>query len=122
MKSFFLFFFTFHLSLFSFSQACNSLRYQDTIFHSVTITTFKFGTATPYGLLAQPQDLFLDFYEPTGDTLTNRPLIVFQFGGGFTIGWRSEPVIPQFCDYFAKCGYAVASIDYRLGLNPLDTS
>src|SRR2546425_449007 len=104
------------------SQLCTSLRYQDTIFHQVTVTTAMFGTATPYGLLALPQDLSLDFYEPAGDTLAKRPLIVFQFGGGFTIGWRSEPVIPQFCEYFAKCGYAVASIDYRIGLNPLDTN
>lgn len=112
--------FSVHASLFSLAQSCNSLRYQDTIFHHVTISTAKFGTATPYGLLAQPQDLYLDFYEPTGDTLTKRPLIVFQFGGGFTIGWRSEPVIPQFCDYFAKCGYTVATIDYRIGLNAAD--
>lgn len=107
---------------FALAQNCNSLRYRDTIFHQVTVSTVKFGTATPYGLLAQPQDLYLDFYEPTGDTLSKRPLIIFQFGGGFTIGWRSEPVIPQFCTYFAKCGYAVASIDYRIGLNPADTN
>lgn len=104
------------------AQNCNSQRYQDTIFHDVTISTFKFGTATPFGLLAQLQDLYLDIYEPAGDTLSKRPIIVFQFGGGFTIGWRSEPVIPQFCDYFAKCGYVVASIDYRIGLNPADTN
>lgn len=109
-----------HWSLVTYSQ-CTSLRYQDTIFHSVTNTTaIYFGTATPYGLLAQPQDLYLDIYEPANDTLTHRPLIVFQFGGGFTIGWRTEPTIPQFCDYFARCGYVVATIDYRIGLNPLD--
>lgn len=54
--------------------------------------------------------------------MSKRPLIIFQFGGGFTIGWRSQPDIPGFCNYFAKCGYAVASIDYRIGLNPLDTN
>jgi len=122
MKRILLFVSSILFSLFSIAQSCNSLRYQDTIFHQVTVSTVKFGSATPYGLLAQPQDLYLDFYEPTGDTLSKRPLIVFQFGGGFTIGWRSEPVIPQFCEYFAKCGYAVASIDYRIGLNPLDTN
>lgn len=107
----------------SYSQPCSSLRYQDTIFHQVTVTKgIYFGTATPYSLLAQPQDLYLDFYEPTGDTLTKRPLIVFEFGGGYVIGWRSEPDIPQFCEYFAKCGYTVASIDYRLGLNAVDTN
>src|ERR1043165_3054439 len=110
------------LCLAAFTQPCNSLRYQDTIFHRVDTSIYYFGTATPFGVLAQPQDLLLDIYEPAGDTLTKRPLIVFEFGGGFTIGWRSEPDIPQFCQYFAKCGYVVASIDYRIGLNPLDTA
>jgi len=123
MKRILLLVFSVHLLTFLVAQNCNSLRYQDTIFHNVTVSSgVYFGTATPYGLLAQPQDLYLDFYEPTGDTLSKRPLIVFQFGGGFTIGWRSEPDIPGFCNYFAKCGYAVASIDYRIGLNPLDTN
>ncbi len=113
--------FSIHFSLFTVAQNCNSLRYQDTIFRSVTNTTgIYFGTATPYGALAQPQDLFLDIYEPANDTLTKRPLIVFQFGGGFLIGWRTEPVIPEFCEYFAKCGYVVATIDYRLGFNATD--
>ncbi|MDB5283595.1 MAG: hypothetical protein JWO06_2670 [Bacteroidota bacterium] len=102
--------------------SCNSQRYQDTIFHNVSVTTgIYFATATPFGILAQPQDLYLDIYEPTGDTLTKRPIIVFQFGGGFVIGSRNEPDIPQFATYFAQLGYVVASIDYRIGLNPLDT-
>jgi PKD repeat protein len=122
MKRILLLVFSVQLYIAAQAQNCNSQRYQDTIFHDVTISTYKFGTATPFGLLAQPQDLYLDIYEPTGDTLSKRPIIVFQFGGGFTIGWRSEPVIPQFCDYFAKCGYVVASIDYRIGLNPADTN
>lgn len=122
MKRILLLVFSVQLYIVAQAQNCNSQRYQDTIFHDVTISTYKFGTATPFGLLAQPQDLYLDIYEPTGDTLSKRPIIVFQFGGGFTIGWRSEPVIPQFCDYFAKCGYVVASIDYRIGLNPADTN
>ncbi|MFN8299376.1 MAG: PKD domain-containing protein [Chitinophagales bacterium] len=101
---------------------CTSDRYKDTVFHSLKITTgVKFGTATPWGVLAQPQDLYMDIYEPANDTLAKRPIIVFQFGGGFTIGWRTEPDIPGFCEYFAKCGYVVATIDYRIGLDPLDT-
>lgn len=123
MKKQLLFLLLFHFILSGFAQQCNSLRYQDTIFHNVTVTSgIYFGTATPFGVLAQPQDLLFDFYEPTGDTLTKRPLIVFQFGGGFVIGWRSEPDIPAFCTYFAQLGYAVASIDYRIGLNPLDSN
>ena len=100
---------------------CTSLRYQDTIFHSVTQTNnYYFGSAMAFGGLT-PQDLYLDIYQPANDTLKLRPLIVFEFGGGFVIGWREEPDIPAFCNYFAQLGYVVATIDYRIGLNPLDT-
>lgn len=102
-------------------SGCNSLRYQDTIFHAVTqIDSLYFGSAMPYGSTT-PQDLYLDIYEPANDTCTLRPLIVYQFGGGFVIGWREEPDIPQYCTYFAQCGYVCATIDYRIGLDPLDT-
>lgn len=101
---------------------CSSLRYQDSIYQEVKITNnIKFATATPYGLLAQPQDLYMDIYEPANDTQTRRPLIIFQFGGGFLIGTRNQPPIPQYCEYFAKCGYVVASIDYRIGFDVLST-
>lgn len=101
---------------------CTSQRYQDTIYQQVKVTKdIKFATATPYGLLAQPQDLYMDIYEPANDTQTRRPLIIFQFGGGFLIGWRSQPLIPQYCEYFAKCGYVVATIDYRIGFDVLST-
>ena len=100
---------------------CTSDRYKDTVFHHVTVTSgIQFGRADTY--LGIPQDLSLDFYEPTGDTLSNRPLLVYAFGGGFLIGVRGQPPIPAYCTYFAQCGYAVASIDYRIGFNPLDQS
>lgn len=111
------------LPIATFAQSnCTSQRYQDTLYQQVKVTKdIKFGTATPYGLLAQPQDLYMDIYEPANDTQTRRPLIIFQFGGGFLIGWRSQPPIPQYCEYFAKCGYVVASIDYRIGFDVLST-
>ena len=100
---------------------CFSHRYIDTIFHSVTVDSFYFGSAVPY-LSNTPQNLYLDVYQPANDTVKTRPVIVYQFGGGFVIGWRSEPDIPAFCTYFAKLGYVVVSIDYRIGLNPADTN
>jgi PKD repeat protein/poly(3-hydroxybutyrate) depolymerase len=103
-------------------SSCTSLRYQDTIFHSVAQTdSIYFASAVPF-LSSTPENLYLDIYEPANDTLKNRPVIVYQFGGGFVIGWREEPDIPQFATYFAQLGYVVATIDYRIGLNPTDTS
>ena len=100
---------------------CTSRRYIDTIFHSVSnIDSVYFGSATAW-LGTSPQDLYLDIYQPANDTVTTRPVIVYQFGGGFVIGWREEPDIPQFATYFAQLGYVVATIDYRIGLNPADS-
>ncbi len=105
--------------LFSFSQNCISNRYSDTIFHKVTVTSdIKYGNAFAYAALI-PQDLTLDIYEPTGDTLKNRPLIVYAFGGAFLIGFKTQPPIPSYCEYLAKCGYVVVSINYRIGFNTL---
>ncbi|MCW3126797.1 MAG: hypothetical protein JWO03_2455, partial [Bacteroidetes bacterium] len=107
----------FYLSV---SGQCTSVRYTDTVFHRVTgQTAVQFGTADNY--LGIPIDLYLDFYEPAGDTLTKRPLIVYAFGGAFLIGTRNQPPIPDYCTYYAKCGYAVAAIDYRIGFDILST-
>lgn len=99
---------------------CISSRYLDTIYPNVTKTTqILYGNADPY--LGLSQNLYLDFYEPTGDTLRYRPLIIYAFGGAFLIGDKNQPPIPEYCNHFAKAGYAVAAIDYRIGFNTLST-
>ena len=57
-----------------------------------------------------------DFYEPTGDTLLKRPLIIYLHSGWFsdTSQTRQLTHIVAFCDCFALRGYAVASVGYRL--------
>lgn len=101
---------------------CATKRYQQKVFSQVTKTSqILFGSADPYGVNTQPQDLYLDFYEPTGDSLLERPLIVYAFGGAFLIGDKNQPPIPRYCEEFAKMGYAVAAIDYRIGFNLLST-
>ncbi|MFT4970659.1 MAG: acetyl esterase/lipase, partial [Chitinophagales bacterium] len=115
--------FIFFLALFTMASAqnnCHSGRYYSEVFTSTTSTSgIKFGESDPFGLLSN-QDLYLDIVEPVGDTLSKRPLILHQFGGGFLIGWRTEPVIPQMAEMYAKRGFVFATIDYRLGFNPLD--
>lgn len=103
------------------SQAiCGQNRYLSEIFSQVDITSgIKFGNADPYGIINN-QDLFFDLYEGRGDTLAKRPVVIHAFGGGFLIGWRSEPDIPNWGRQYAKRGYAFVSIDYRLGFNALD--
>ena len=60
--------------------------------------------------------LRMDFYQAPQ---TDAPCVVFMFGGGFFTGRRDKPEYVKFFEYLNECGYAVASIDYRLGLAPL---
>jgi dienelactone hydrolase len=45
-----------------------------------------------------------------------RPCLLFVFGGSFMRGRRDSPEYGDFFTYFARRGYAVVAIDYRLGL------
>lgn len=58
--------------------------------------------------------LAADSYEPTGDTSTARPAVVWIHGGGFAAGERTSPEIIDEATEMARHGYFGFSIDYRL--------
>jgi dipeptidyl aminopeptidase/acylaminoacyl peptidase len=91
------------------------LRYRDAIFSSVGVTRdLTYGSAPDNQ--GNPVSLELDLYQPTGDTATGRPAVVYVHGGGFSHGGKSAGA--TFATYFAQRGYVAVSIDYRL-LAPL---
>jgi para-nitrobenzyl esterase len=59
------------------------------------------------------QNLYLNFYEPNGDTASKRPLMIVAFGGSFISGDRNQ--VDFICQAFTKMGYCCAAIDYRYG-------
>lgn len=61
-------------------------------------------------------DMLMDIYLPEGDTMTNRPAIIFAHGGGFVDGNRNHDDMVAFCDSMARKGYVTATIDYREGV------
>lgn len=65
-------------------------------------------------------NLYMDIYEPTGDTLSQRPLMIICFGGGFVTGSKDHWSIVRLAEQLAKRGFVVATIDYRLGMNLFD--
>ena len=96
-------------------------RYYQPVFAQVTRTNgVIFGSATNFQ--GQRQTLRFDFYEPTGDTVARRPLLVFAHEGGFVGGTRDDQFITDFAPRMARLGYCVASIDYRLLFFPFDTT
>ena len=89
-------------------------RYAEPIFDEVNIETdIPFSSAIKEGETS-PTTLYLDFYEPEGDTLSARPLVITVFGGAFVAGSRDYADMVEYCTRLAKHGYAAASIDYRL--------
>ncbi len=94
-------------SFFNLSAQCDG-RCEQEIFSQVTVTQ-----GVPYGS-ADGQTLFMDIYQPTGDTATNRPVVIMCFGGAFIGGERTSGELVLICEDLAKKGYVTASIDYRL--------
>ena len=88
-----------------------TLRYRDPVFSAVTTTTdITYGRAPDAS--GTPVDLKLDLYQPTGDTSTSRPALVWVHGGGFTMGDKSSGA--GRAAFFARLGYVAVSINYRL--------
>lgn len=110
------------------AQSCENGRYRDALFQVDKTTDVVFGNAPAITAVyvaenvTVPQDLLLDLYQPAGDTLSQRPLLVFAFGGGFLIGSKEDEDARALCDSFARKGYVTASINYRLNLNIADGS
>ncbi len=89
-------------------------RYAEPVFDEVNVETgIPFSSAIKEGETS-PTTLYLDFYEPEGDTLSARPLVITVFGGAFVAGSRDYADMVEYCTRLAKHGYAAASIDYRL--------
>lgn len=89
------------------------LRYRDPVFTAVTKTTdVVYGSAVDQN--GTTQSLKLDVYQPTGDTNTKRPAVVWVHGGGFSSGNKTSAEIVAEANDLAKKGYVNVSIDYRL--------
>jgi carboxylesterase type B len=89
------------------------LRYRDAIFNAVTVTkNVTYGSAV--NLEDQTVSLQLDLYQPTGDTVTNRPAIVWVHGGSFCCGDKTEADMVDEATTFSEKGYVDVSINYRL--------
>jgi len=75
------------------------------------------------------QDLEMDVYTPAGDTVTDRPAVVYfhtgsflpQYINGQITGSRSDSTVVEICTRLAKMGYVAIAATYRQGWNPIAT-
>ena len=87
------------------------LRYRDIVFSGVTKSAdIQYGTAPD--LQGNPVALKLDLYQPAGDTVTRRPVIIWIHGGGFSAGDKDSGA--DWATAFARRGFVAISLGYRL--------
>ncbi|QQR86256.1 MAG: T9SS type A sorting domain-containing protein [Flavobacteriales bacterium] len=93
---------------------CGSGRYiTPTFFDAVTTTSgIAFGSNVPVSGGGM-QTLYMDIYEPEGDTVSTRPCVLVAFGGSFIGGSRAD--VAPLCIAFAQLGYVAVAHDYRVG-------
>ena len=110
-------------------------RYLDDVFTGVTVTSdVIYATNTSVLPMLQslppgPATLKCDIYEPTGDSIVNRPVIVLVHTGSFlpnvlngqATGSKTDLSIVEQCTRWAKKGYVAVAMDNRLGWNPTST-
>lgn len=117
MKSFVLIFLSFIFYL-SASAQCNYGRYNEKIFSKTKATKNIVYHRAPLANGGM-KNVLMDVYEPLGDTVTQRPLIIFMHGGAYWKGSKNDPSQVAMANEFAKMGYVYCNSNYRLELSPV---
>jgi hypothetical protein len=104
------------IAIASYAQPCALWpRYDQPVFSTADILlNVTYGANIDYQ--GNNQVLKMDIYQPGGDTLSARPLIIFAHGGSFIAGDKSNGDQVNLCMAFAKRGYVTATFNYRLGI------
>ena len=111
-------------------------RYLDVVFDSVTVTNDQvYGTnISILPIILQqsadplPVDLMMDIYEPAGDTVENRPVVLVTHRGDFLppvintdpYGTRKDSAVVELCKNFASRGFVAVGVETRKGWNPFN--
>ena len=87
-------------------------RYTDLVFDGVTVQSDLAYATAPDLLSGAEVELHLDVYQPKGDSLADRPAIVWVHGGGFKLGTKES--LREVATDWARRGYVTISVEYRL--------
>ena len=115
------------------SISISQTRYMDEVFCDIDIESdVVYGnniTVLPLlqGGAPAPEDLEMDIYMPSGDSATDRPVVMILHTGSFlpavangqATGDKTDNATVEQCKAFAKKGYVAVALNYRLGWNPI---
>ena len=111
------------------NEVFTNFTVQNNVVYSVNNSVIAASQGVPYvqtGTIPQAPALVFDLYEPENDTVAERPLIIMLHTGTFLpiiyngnpTGARQDFATTRICQSYAKRGYTVANLEYRLGWNP----
>jgi predicted esterase len=93
------------------STTTTGTRYKDSLYATYT-TSFDISFGSNTTVAGNTNNLKLDFYQPSSDTATKRPLVILVFGGGFTGGDKTN--LASMAQRIVARGYVAACTSYRL--------
>ncbi|MBN8704063.1 MAG: T9SS type A sorting domain-containing protein [Bacteroidetes bacterium] len=103
-------------------------RFLNPVFSGVTKTSNVQYSTNLSVLTGTPSavSLLMDVYEPTGDTMSKRPVVIVLHTGSFlpryinrqATGDKTDSAVVETCNRFAKMGYVACAVAYRTGWNP----
>lgn len=96
-----------------FLNAQATLPYSSTTYQYDSILNVQYGTAVDHA--GNAQDLYLDIFKPINDSNCNRPIVVLVHGGAWVLGSKEDVDLIYLSRQFARRGYIVANVNYRLG-------
>lgn len=94
-------------------SAIGQVPYTSDLYSYQVISDVQYGQVTNFA--GNTETLFLDIYKPIGDDNCNRPCLILVHGGAWVQGTKSDAEVVQIAESFAKKGWVVASVSYRLG-------
>ncbi len=112
-----------------FAVSSQNIRYLDPVFAGSTKTAnVVYGNAPSITTVYVSEsyttnvNLKMDIFQPIGDTVLKRPLLMMIHSGAFINGTKDNQDMQAICDSFARRGYVTCSIDYRLNYNLLSST
>jgi para-nitrobenzyl esterase len=97
------------------SAQCDGTRFREFTFADTDVTeNITYGNNIKYD--GSSLDLLMDVYQPSGDAMESRPLVILAHGGLFLFGSKDGPDVIILAADLARMGYVTACVNYRLGL------
>lgn len=97
----------------SFFKVHSQLPYSQALYEYDSIMNISYGVATDYA--GNQTVLMADIYKPKNDGNCLRPIMIIVHGGAWVSGSKEDINTVLLSREYAKRGYVVANINYRLG-------